>query len=60
MGPMEQTITNKFLPKLLGKERISGRLRNILELGTIRAGLGIPDPTTMADKCHKSLLGFSK
>ena len=44
MSPVEEALANKFLPKLLGLQSISGRLRKLLALGYKRSGLSIPDP----------------
>ena len=54
MGPVEEALTNKFLPKPLGLQSILGRLRKLLALGAKRAGFGIPKPTEVADKSHKT------
>ena len=54
MGPVEETLANKFLPKLLGLQSISGRLRNILALGSKRDGLVIPNLTKDADESHRT------
>ena len=55
MVPVEEALANKFLPKLLGLQSISGRLRKLLYLGAKRAGIGIPNPTEAADESHKTL-----
>ena len=52
MSPVEEALANKFLPKLLELQSISGRLRKLLALGYKRSGLSIPDPTEGADKSH--------
>ena len=54
MGPVEEALANKFLPKLMDMKRISVRLRNILALGTKRAGLEIPNPTETVDENHRT------
>ena len=41
MGLVEEDLANKFLPKLMGLERILEILRNLLALGAKREGLGI-------------------
>ena len=50
MIPVEEALANKFLPKLLELQSISGRLRKLLALGDKRSGLGIPDPMEGAEK----------
>ena len=54
MSPVEEALSNKFLPKLLELQSISGRLRKLLALGDKRSGLGIPDPTEAADESHQT------
>ena len=44
MSPVEEALANKFLPKLLGIQSISGNLIKLLALGDKRSGLNIPDP----------------
>ena len=44
MVPVEEASENKFLPKILGLESISGRLRKLLDLGEKREGIGILNP----------------
>ena len=59
-GLVEEALANKFLPKLLGLQSISGRLRELLDLRSKRAGLGIPDPTEVADKSNRTSQACSK
>ena len=56
MGPVEKAFVNKFLPKILGLESISGRLRKLLALGAKRAGLGILNLTEGADEIYRNSL----
>ena len=60
MRPVEEALDNKFLPKLLGLQIISGRLRKLLALGDKRSGLGIPDPTEGAEKSHQTSQAYNK
>ena len=55
MGPVEEALANKFLPKLLGLQSISERLRKQLSPEVNRAGLQIPDPMEAADKSYRTL-----
>ena len=55
MVPVEEAISNKFLPKLMGIHSISGRLRKFLALGARRAGIVILEPMEAAGKSHKIL-----
>ena len=54
MVPVEEALGNKFMPKLLGIQSISGRLRKLLSLGANRSGLGITYPTEAADESHRT------
>ena len=49
MGPAEKESENKFLPKLLGLESISGRLRKVLALVPKKAGLRILNLTEVSE-----------
>ena len=60
MIPVEEALANKFLPKLLELQSISGRLRKLLALGYKRSGLGIPDPMEGADKSHQTSQAYNK
>ena len=60
MSPVEEALANKFLPKLLELQSISGRLRKLLALGYKRSGLSIPDPTEGADKIHHTSQAYNK
>ena len=60
MGPVEEALENKFLPKILGLESISVRLRNLLDLGAKRAELGIPNPTEAGNGSHRTSLACSE
>ena len=53
--PVEEAMTNTFTPKLLGLKIISGRLRNLLDIGSKRARPRIPDPTEAAYESHQML-----
>ena len=52
MGPVEEALANKCLPKLMYMKSSSVRLRNILALGTKRAGR--PNPTETVDETHRT------
>ena len=61
--PIEKTITDDFLPALLGQANIGENMRNQIALAVKRAGVVIPDPTrTPADnyaasvKCSELLM----
>ena len=54
MGPAEKESENKFLPKLLGLESISGRLRKVLALVPKKAGLRILNLTEVAEERHRT------
>ena len=45
MDSVEEALVKRFLPKLLGLESISGRMRKLLYLGAEMAGIEIPNPT---------------
>ena len=60
MDPAKEDLLNKFLPKLMLLEIISGRLRKLLALGSKREGLGIPNPKEVAKKIHRTSLTCSK
>ena len=60
MGPVEEALANKFLPKLLGLQSISGGLRKLLALGAKRSGLGIPDLEEAADEIHQKSQVYSE
>ena len=51
-GPVEEAICKDFLPKLFGVESITDDLRALTCFSVKRTGLGIPDPTTTAERCH--------
>ena len=60
MGLVEEALVNNFLPKILGLESISGSLRKLMDLGDKRAGLGILNPTEVADESHRTSLVCSE
>ena len=60
MGLMDEAPENKFLTKLLGLERILGRLRKLLALGSKRSGIGIPNRTETANKIDRTSLECRK
>ena len=60
MGPMEKALANNFMPKLLGLDSISGRLRKLMEIGYNRAGLGIMNTIEMKDEIHRTSLVCSE
>ena len=60
MGLVEEALVNNFLPKILGLESISGSLRKLMDLGAKRAGLGILNPTEVADESHRTSLVCSE
>ena len=45
MGLVEEALVNKFLQKLMVLHSISRRMRKLLDLGSKKAGLGIPNLT---------------
>ena len=60
MIPVEEALANKFLPKLLELQSISGRLIKLLALGYNISGLGIPDPTEAEDESHQKSQAYNK
>ena len=44
MGPIEESLREKFFPSLFGGEEIDTDFRKILGRVVKRGGLGIPDP----------------
>ena len=60
MGPVDEALEKIFLPKLLGLDSISGRLRKLIYLENKRAGLVIRKQTEVVDKSHQTSLVCSK
>ena len=60
MVPVEKALADKFLPKMLVMESISGRLREILAILAKRLGLNIPNPTEAVEKIHHTSLACIK
>ena len=56
MSPVEEALSYKFLPKILGLESISGWMRKILDIGYKRAGLFILNLIEVSDKVHRTSL----
>ena len=52
-GPVERAIRDVFLPNLFGETAISDELREATTLGVKCTGLGLPDPTTTAERCFE-------
>ena len=44
IGPIEESIREKFFPALFGGEEINANFRKILGHSVKHGGLGIPDP----------------
>ena len=44
MGPIEETLREKFFPVLFGREEINADFRQILFHSVNHESLGIPDP----------------
>ena len=53
-------MANKFLPKIMGLDSISESLRKLMALGSNSSGLGIPNPTEVADESHRTSLMCSE
>ena len=60
MVPVEEALANKFLPKIIGLESISGRLSNLPSLWAKREGLRIPNLKEAADKSNQNSLAFTE
>ena len=60
MSPVEEALENKSLLKLLGLQRISARLRNIMALGSKSSGLGIRDPMEVIYESHQTSKSCNK
>ena len=60
MGPVEEALEKKFLPKILGLDSISGSLMKPLALRSKIEELGILNPTEAADKSHQTSLACIK
>eukprot|EP00957_Ditylum_brightwellii_P124408 9482137-Ditylum_brightwellii.AAC.1 len=56
MGPIEQALQEVFFPALFREldPGEGGEMRALWGHSVKRAGLGIPDPTQMADHCHET------
>jgi hypothetical protein len=53
--PMAKVIAEEYLPTLLGESgALPGGLRDRLALPAFWSGLGIPDPSEIADECHST------
>jgi hypothetical protein len=53
--PIEAALASTFLPQLLQEPEASAdTLRDLLALPVRQAGLGIPDPVSSAQSCHKA------
>ena len=50
MGPVEEALANKFLSKLIGLQSISGRLMKLLDLGSKRTRIRIPNTTEATEE----------
>ena len=49
MGPIEESLREKFFPTIFGGEEIDADFRKILGHGVKHGGLGIPDPRLSAE-----------
>ncbi len=61
--PIEDAIAQDFLPALFGcsaEELAESKLRPLLALPVKLAGLGIPDPTKNAQRCHDTSKACTK
>ena len=48
IGPIEESLRNRFFPALFGEEGINADFRKILVHSVKHGGLGIPDPQLSA------------
>ena len=51
-APIEQALSERFLPALLRQERVSPAMRQLYALPVKFGGLGLPDPTRTADAAY--------
>ena len=54
MGPIEETLRDKFFPSLFGGEDITADFRKILGHSVKHGGLGIPDPWHSAECAYNT------
>ena len=54
MGPIEETLREKFFPALFGGEDIDANFRQILGHSVKHGGLGIPDPRLSGDSSYNT------
>ena len=60
MGPVEEALENKFLSKLMGLQSISGRLMKLLDLGSKRTRIRIPNTTEATEEIQLTSLAYSE
>ena len=54
MGPIEESLREKFSPALFGREEINADFRKILGHSVMRGGLGIPEPRLSAESAYNT------
>ena len=59
MGPIEETLREKFFPALFGGEEINADFRKILGHSVKHGGLGIPDPRMSEESAYNTSKGDS-
>ena len=54
MGPIEESLREKFFPSLFGGEEITTDFRKIMGHSVKHGGLGIPDPRLSAESAYNT------
>ena len=54
VGPIEETLREKFFPSLFGGEEITADFRKILGHSVKHGGLGIPEPRLSAESAYNT------
>ena len=54
MGPIEESLREKFFPALVGGEETDVDFRKILGHSVMHGGLGIPDPRLSAESSYNT------
>ena len=60
MGPVEESLREKFFPALFGGEEINSNLRKILGHSVKHGGLGIPELRLSAESAYNTSKACSR
>ena len=60
MGPIKESLREKFFPSLFGGEEITANFRKILGHSVKHGSLGIPDPRLSAESAYNTFKAASR